>query len=197
MRRVACGFLMVLLAAGMAGAQDFLARKAVGLGRPVPDFELPDTSGNPVKLSSFKDKIVMIHFWSATCPYVDRYEERLQSIAKDYAGRGVVVFGIASNVNEKLPQIQTVAQRRGVNYPILLDEGHKIADQFGGVTTPHVYILDPQGTLVYEGGVDDELTKAENDPTVPHARNALDALLAGAPVPVAETRPFGCTIKRH
>lgn len=197
MKRALACLVLSALAAGSAAAQDFLAKKVVQIGRPAPDFELPDMAGNPVRLSSFKDKVVMIHFWSATCPYVDRYEGRLKSIAKDYVDRGVVVLGIASNVNEKPPQIQSVAQRRGVNYPILIDEGHQIADQFGAITTPHVYILDPRGSLAYEGGVDDELTRAQGDPTVPHARNAIEALLAGSAVPVAETRPFGCTIKRH
>ncbi len=129
----------------------FLEKKAVGIGRPVPDFKLAGLDGKTVSLSESRGKIVMIHFWSATCPFVLRYDDRLKAIPKDYADRGVVVLGIDSNGNETPEKIKAVAKERNVNYSILLDPGNKVADQFGAITTPHVFILNKEGVLVYEG----------------------------------------------
>ena len=192
------GFL-VLFSLGFSlslQAYDFLQKKVVQLGQPVPDFELSDLKGRPVKLSSLKGKIVMIHFWSATCPFVQRYEDRLQKLAADYGTREVVVLGIDSNANETPDQIRKAGAERKVNYPILLDPGNRIADQFGAITTPHVFILNWEGRLAYEGSVDDQ-GWSEKDPVhVRYAREALEALLQGREVPHPKTRTFGCTIKR-
>ncbi len=190
-------FLTFLLAGFPAYSQDFLAKKAVRLGEAVTDFELSDTEGKSMRLSSYQGKTVMIHFWSATCPFVVRYEGRIQEIAKQYGEKGVTVLGIASNVNETQEKIRNVAAERAVNYPILLDPNQEIADQFGAVTTPHIFIIDREGKLAYEGSVDDQGWQEENPVTKHYAREALDALLSDSPVPHPQTQSFGCTVKRR
>ena len=186
----------MLFGIGLAWAVGFLDAKVVEAGKPVPDFRLQDTAGRYHTLSEYRGKVVMIHFWSATCPYVLRYEDRLQSITRDYADQGVVVLAIDSNVNETVDQIKEVAQKRALNYPILMDPGNKVADQFGAITTPHLYIIDRAGNLVFEGAVDNQGWSAENPVTERYARGALDKTLSGEPVPHAFTKTVGCTIKR-
>ena len=177
-------------------AKDFLAKKIAKLGRPAPDFELQDLGGNKIKLSANKGKVVMIHFWSATCPFVKRYEERLQNITQDYRSKGVVVIAIDSNINETPDQIKKVAVERGLSYALILDPDHKTADDYGAITTPHVFIINKEGNLAYEGSVDDQGWSAKNPVKANYAREALDAVLAGKPVPHPQVKTFGCTIKR-
>lgn len=177
-------------------SKEFLQKKTVKLGEEVSDFRLPNTDNKPVRLSDYRGKIVMIHFWSATCPYVVRYDPRIRQITSDYADQGVVVLGIASNQNETLDQIRKAAEEHSVNFPILIDQGSVIADQFGAITTPHVFIIDREGKLAYEGSVDDQGWTELKPPSKNYARDALEALLSGTPVPNPQTKTFGCTVKR-
>ena len=196
MKRSLSFFLLIMFLSSSLWASGFLDKKVVKLGEAVPDFELTDISGAEHPLSQYRGKVVMIHFWSATCPFVVRYDARLKEIASDYASREVTVLGIDSNFSETPDQIKEVARKRKVNYPVLIDPGSKVADQFGAVTTPHVFILDREGKLVYEGAVDDQGWSEENPVKVQYVREALDAALSGSPVPHPQTKSVGCTVKR-
>ena len=191
-------FLFLIFVFAFAGSvrADFLDKKVVKLGEAVPDFTLQDLSGQAHQLSSYRGKVVMIHFWSAKCPFVLRYDGRLKEITADYQGKNVVVLAIDSNSGETLDQIKKVAGERKVNYPILMDPGNQIADQFGAITTPHVFIVDQAGKLVYEGAVDDQGYAEHNPVNQTYARDALDAVLSGAPVANPKTKTVGCTVKR-
>ena len=166
------------------------------LGAVVPDFTLTDHQGRHHTLAQYRGQVVLLDFWSATCPISARYEERLKQIATEYAAQGVVTLAIDANKNETLEQIQRVAAERQVPFPILLDSGNMVADQLGGRTTPHVFVLDGQGRLVYQGAVDDEGLMGNHPVTRRYLREALDAVLDGRPVTTPETEPFGCSIKR-
>ena len=196
MKRIVTFFLLVMFLSTSLWAAGFLDKKVVKLGEAVPDFKLKDITGTEHPLSQYRGKVVIIHFWSATCPFVVRYDTRLKELASDYASREVAVLGVDSNFNETPDQIKKVAEKRKVNYPILLDPGNKVADQFGAVTTPHVFILDREGKLVYEGAVDDQGWSEENPVKVQYVREALDAALSGSPVPHPQTKSVGCTVKR-
>ena len=176
-------------------AQDFLAKKQVRLGEAVPDFTLQDLQGRSVSLAGLRGKIVMLHFWSAKCPFVLRYTERLHAVYKDYSDK-VAIFGIDSNASETPEEMKSVKAERKDPYPILLDPGNKVADEFGAITTPHVFILDREGRLVYEGAVDDQGWSKDKKPKLAYVREALDALLADKPVPHPQTKTAGCTVKR-
>ncbi len=195
MKKILPLFLMMLMASPVF-AEDFLARKSVQAGKEVADFSLQGLDGRSVKLSDLRGKVVMLHFWSAQCPFVVRYEERLQKITADYGDKGVVVYGIDSNITESRDKIEKVAAERKLNYPILLDPDSRIADQFGAITTPHVFIIDKEGRLAYEGGVDDQGWGEKDKPTRHYTRDALDALIAGKPVAVPQSKTVGCTVKR-
>lgn len=195
MKKILVLFLMMLMASPVF-AEDFLTRKSVQTGKEVPDFSLQGLDGRSVKLSDLRGKVVMLHFWSAQCPFVVRYEERLRKIAADYGDKGVEVYGIDSNVTESKDKIEKVAAERKLNYPILLDPDSKIADQFGAITTPHVFIMDKEGRLAYEGGVDDQGWGEKDKVTRSYTREALDALIAGRPIAVPQSKTVGCTVKR-
>lgn len=195
MKKLAILFLMLTMVT--PARADFLEKKEVKIGSAVPDFTLNDLDGKPVSLSGLKGSVVMIHFWSAQCPFVIRYESRLGAITADYADKGVKVLGIDSNVTETPEQMKGVAAERKLNYPVLVDPGHIVADKFGAITTPHVFIIDKEGKLAYEGAVDDQGYSENNTPKTNYARAALDAVLAGTPVAEAKTKTVGCTVKRN
>ena len=180
--------MTLVLWGGMAGA-------AVKTGEPVTDFTLTDQQGQSHTLNQYRGHVVLLDFWSATCPVSARYEARLQAIATAYAAQGVVTLAIDANKAETPELIQRVAAERQVPFPILINTGNTIADQLGGLTTPHVFLVDAHGRLVYQGAVDDEGLQPK---TVEHRylREALDAVLAGATVRTPQTEPFGCSIKR-
>lgn len=172
------------------------AKEPVGVGEQVPEFQLLGLDGVPHSSSETKGKITMFHFWSAECPFVVRYNDRLNKIASDYAPKGVNVVGINSNVDETAEQTIAELDKRAITYSILMDTNHQVADLFGAVTTPHVFIVDQGGTLVYRGAVDDQGWSEDNQPTKSYVNEVLDALLAGKPSPHAETKSVGCTVKR-
>src|SRR3989344_1114532 len=156
MNKILSFSLFLFVIATSVFAAGFLDKKIVKLGETVPDLQLKDTTGANHQLSQYRGKIVMLHFWSAECPFVIRYQEELKQIATDYSSKDVVVLAIDSNANETLEQIKDIAEKRKVNHPILMDPGNQVADQFGAITTPHVFIIDRDGTLAYEGAVDNQ-----------------------------------------
>jgi peroxiredoxin len=155
-----------------------------------------DTSGQPHQLSQYRGSVVVILFWSAECPVSTEYDPYFNQLLDRYADRQVVVLGIDSNVNYGQAEIVQAVDARNVRFPVLRDPDSAIADRFGALTTPHIFIIDPEGCLVYEGGVDDR-TFRQREATVNYVDQALNALLAGNTPPIPQTQPYGCTIVRH
>ena len=184
------------LAVALLAATAVSAETTLKVGQAVLDFTLTDLQGKTHTLSQYRGKVVLLDFWSATCPVSARYEERLKAIATEYAAKGVVTLGIDANTTEDAALIQRVVAERGVIFPILLDPGNTVADLYGGLTTPHVFLVDQQGRLVYQGAIDDEGLMGKRAVTRQYLREALDAMLAGRPVPTPKTEPVGCSIKR-
>lgn len=167
------------------------------LGAAAPDFTLPAASGGTtvaMKDLLAKNKGVAIVFVSTRCPYSNAYVARMNAIAKDYAAKGIAVVGINSNKNESVSEIAEHSKKNAIPFPILKDDGNKVADLYDARHTPEAYVVDAKGTLVYRGRIDE--TEDEKDARSPDLRNALDALAAGKAVPVAQTKAFGCSIKR-
>jgi peroxiredoxin len=163
------------------------------LGQPVPYFALPGVDGKSTGLSAGK-KATVVMFLSGRCPTSVRYEERLIALAKDPAYKDVAFLGVSSNVNDSAESMRTHAERRMIPFPIGRDEGNVIADRFTAQRTPAVWVLDGKGVAVYRGAVDDA-----EDPTrvtKTYLKDALDAVLAGKPVPLAETEEVGCVLRR-
>jgi peroxiredoxin len=168
----------------------------VTVGEPAPDFELPDSKGETHRLSQYADQVVVLVFWSAECPVSREYDAYFNALPEQYPEGQVVVLGIDSNVNYSMREIRAAVKERGVRFPVLRDEGTRMADRLGAVTTPHVYVIDATGRLAYQGAVDDR-TFRQKEATVQYVDEALAAILTGKQAVVTETQPYGCTIVRH
>ena len=175
---------------------DFLDSKQVKIGDVVEDFALPAMDGKTYRLSDCRGSVVVIDFWSAECPISEQYDPFFKKLHSQWTDRGVRLLAIDSNATYGQDKIRAVMEARGIVFPILLDRGNIIADRFGALTTPHVYILDRQGRLAYEGAVDDR-SWAQKEARVNYVEQALEAVLQGRTPPVQQTEPFGCTIERQ
>ena len=188
--------LVVLSAASLAAPA---ARAAdLKIGAPAPDFTLPAASdGKAVALKDLlaKSKAVAVVFIATKCPVSNAYNTRMAALGKEYAAKGVLLVGVNSNKTEPAAEVKEHAEKQGFTFPVLKDDGNKIADAYGAAKTPEVYVLSPKGDLLYHGRIDESQDDARNVRS-PDLRNALEAILSGKPVPTAETKAFGCTIKR-
>jgi len=171
----------------------------LGLGASAPDFDLPGVDGRRYSLASFNGKPVLVVIFSCNhCPYVVAYEDRMVSVQKDYAQKGVQLVAINSNDEgayplDSFPEMVKRSKDKGFNFPYLRDESQKVVEAYGGVCTPHIFAFDSGRVLRYRGRIDD--SKDPSKVTTHDLRNALDDMLNGAAVRVPDTKPFGCSIK--
>lgn len=162
--------------------------------RLAPDFELPDLAGRLHRLSAYRGRIVIINFWSADCPHVERTDALiLASLAR--WGEDVILLSIASNANESASQVESVSRGRGLS-PVLLDAGHEVADRYGATVTPEIFVIDREGVLRYRGAVDD-VNFRQRVARRSFMDEAVDALLSGTLPAVREVPAFGCAIIRE
>jgi len=180
--------LAAVVCAALLPAQEFQ------LGSPVSDFTLQDVQGNPVQFSKLKGDVTVITFIATQCPVSNAYNERMKALYNDYSPKGVKFVFINSNRSEPGSEVAAHARQNGFPFAVYKDENNRVADMFGATVTPEVFVLDSAGVIRYHGSIDDsqEVRRVQ----VQRARNALDAILAGRPVEVAQTKAFGCTIKR-
>jgi thiol-disulfide isomerase/thioredoxin len=180
------------------------------IGTPAPDFSLPGIDGKLYSLASFKDARVLSIFFTANhCPTAQAYEERLRKLSESYTPDQMQVVAISSNhpgavcleemgytdLGDSFEEMKIRAKDKSYNYPYLYDGDEQAAAlAYGAVATPHVFIFDRDRKLRYRGRVDD-MEDPYQAPSRNDAHNAIEALLAGKPVPVETTRAFGCSIK--
>jgi thiol-disulfide isomerase/thioredoxin len=185
------------------------AHPTLTLGSPAPDFQLPGIDGKTHTLGEYKDSpILAILFTCNHCPAAQMYEARIKGMVKEYGPKGVAIVAIQPNapaaagpremnytdVEDTLEGMIIRAQFRHFNFPYVYDgETQAVAEKFGPKATPHLFLFDKDRKLQYEGRVDDNMREALVKTT--DARNALDAMVAGRPVPVAHTAVFGCATK--
>lgn len=182
------------------------AAHAVTVGQPAPDFSLTDVNGKAVKLSDFKGKNVVLEWTNPGCPFVVKHygSNNMQSLQADAKAKGVVWLSINStekNHPDYLAPAKLNAKMngewKGASSYLLMDESGKTGQAYAAKTTPHMYVIDPIGKLVYAGGIDDK--RSANPADVKTAKNyvraALDETLAGKPVSVATAQPYGCSVK--
>lgn len=176
-------------------------KETLKIGSVGPDFSgLPATDCKTYGLSSFKDsKAVVISFTCNHCPYAQAYEDRFIALAREFTPRGVAFVAINSNDDKNYPEdsfkrMKILASVKRFPYPYLHDESQNVAKAYGAVCTPHLFVLDENRKLVYEGRIDDNWQ--QSDQAKSHdLRNAIVALLEGKPVPAPNTNPMGCSIK--
>ena len=172
---------------------------AISIGEKAPDFALPGTDGESHALGAGGAPATVVYWTCNHCPYALAWHDRMLDVARDYGDRGVRVLAINSNDAERYPADSFDAMSRRVEdeggwpHPYLYDESQDVAREWGAERTPHVYVLDANLRLRYEGAPDADY----DDPSQGAAwlRGALDAVLAGDDPEPAETDAVGCTIK--
>jgi peroxiredoxin len=187
---------IALACAGLA-ASAALALAAPPIGGPAPDFTLKTLDGKDFSLADAtkSHKAVVVMFIATKCPYSNAYNDRMREISAAYGKQGVLFVGINSNKTEPLSEVAAHAKDHGLAFPIMKDPDNKVADLYDARHTPEIYVVDPAGRLRYHGRIDENYEDASHV-TSPDLKNALDALLSNRPIAKAETKAFGCTIKR-
>lgn len=190
------------------------------VGKTVPaNLKLPTIDGKTTSFGDLRGKVVFVHFWSIRCPWEKYAEPVILGLEKKYKGKDVVILAINSNQNEigakpkaakpaedveagetkgadkkkkAAPYANLIAhvkKTEGFEHAVLVDHGNKASRMFGARTTPHCFVIDQKGVLRYSGGLDGYAQNRDNPE--PFVKNAIDALLTGKEVTVANTRPYG------
>lgn len=181
------------------------AQAAATVGQPAPDFALRDTGGNTVRLSDFKGKTVVLEWTNPGCPFVRKHYDsgNMPTTQKEAIDRSIVWLSVNSTEKASSDYLEPARlahwlhERKAVATAVLMDEEGSVGRAYGARTTPHLYIVNPQGVLVYAGGIDS--TPSARPADIPKATNYVNAALAdlaaGRPVSAAVTQPYGCSIK--
>jgi peroxiredoxin len=178
---------------------------ALETGKAAPDFTAKASNGKTVKLSDYKGKTVVLEWLNYGCPFVKKHYEskNMQNLQKKYTGDGVVWLSVISSAPGKqghadAKQAEADRAAHGSNATaILLDEKGEVGKAYGAATTPHMYVIDKSGKLVYQGAIDDKASTdlADVKTATNYVSAALDATKAGKPVAVSQTKAYGCGVK--
>jgi peroxiredoxin len=197
--------MKTLIALALIAAAAAPLRAELAPGQPAPDFTLNDQTGAPRKLSDAKGKYVVLEWYNKDCPFVRRHynAKNMQTLQKRYKSKGVVWYSIDSAAEGKEGYLTPttaarVMKKSGMaSSALLLDPKGEVGRLYGAKTTPHMFIVDPKGTLIYMGAIDD--TPSTDIADLKGAHNyvsaALDAAMAGQPVPNPVTKSYGCGVK--
>ncbi|MBC8064434.1 MAG: thioredoxin family protein [Chlorobia bacterium] len=174
-------------------------------GEAAPVFALTDTNGKSHTLSDFKGKYVVLEWLNYGCPYVQTHYEsgNMPGLQKEWTKKGVVWLSIVSSAPGKQGYYEPAAmndqtkKNQGSMTAVLLDPTGKVGKEYGAKTTPHMYVINPEGKIIYAGGIDNKaVSKPQTDPSVTnYVTQALSEAMAGKEVSVKKARPYGCGVK--
>lgn len=178
-------------------------------GKAAPAFEVKDASGKTQKLSDYKGQWLVLEWFNKDCPYVKKHYDNstnMQDLQKKYTGiadKKVSWLTVISSVKGKQGHMTADAAskhfkaKKSATTAILLDETGAMGKAYGAKTTPHMFVINPEGNVVYAGALDNNDSASAD--VIPKSKNyvaeALDAALAGKPVATASTKPYGCSVK--
>lgn len=191
---------MALTAALMIGP----AHSEPAVDKPAPAFTAVDSNGKTHNLADYRGKTVVLEWTNHDCPYVRKHygANNMQTLQKEATADGVVWLSVISSGEGKQGHVSAdeanklTEERGAAPTAVLFDENGKIGRSYGARTTPHMYIVNPEGTLVYMGGIDNKPTSDPDDiaTATNYVKVALDSLKAGKPIQEAVTRPYGCSV---
>jgi peroxiredoxin len=177
---------------------------AVEVSKPAPEFTGTDINGKTIKLSDYKGKIVVIESYNSDCPFCNNHYQTgaMPELQKDLAAKGVVWL-IVNSVNSKNMSHRTPEQAKAemtakkITADAWIDDSSgAIGHLYGMLTTPHMFVIDKAGTLVYDGAIDDQADPSHDPKTARnYVKQAVGDLLAGKPIEVSQTKPYGCSVK--
>ncbi|MEP6569952.1 MAG: redoxin domain-containing protein [Acidobacteriota bacterium] len=198
MKKFAISLMFALLAIALMVSARTIAADIPAppiIGSTIGEFTLADASGTEHSLASLKGKNgTVLIFIAVQCPVSNGYNERMEKLAQDYKARGINVVGINANSTDSTSDVKNHAAKNNLTFPILKDNGSKIADMLGATRTPEAYFLDAGNRLLYHGRIDNSRDITQVNST--ELRDALEATLAGKPVPKSTANAFGCSIRR-
>jgi glutathione peroxidase-family protein len=183
----------------------FVFTQQAKLNESAPEFKLTDSNGSEHSLSDFKEKIVVLEWINFDCPFVKKHydSKNMQTLQRKYTEAGIVWLAICSSNKGKqgnfsVEEINKRSKNHDAKYvAYLIDEDGKVGKMYGAKTTPHMYIIDKSGMLVYAGGIDDKATTDVDD--INDSKNyvslALDELLKGSKVSIQSSTSYGCSVK--
>lgn len=175
------------------------------VGNAAPEFKAVDTNGKAHSLSQYRGKWVVLEWLNHDCPYVRKHYDNkvMQALQKKYADKGVVWLSVVSSAPGKQghfpnDKANALTKEKGASpHAVLIDESGTVGRTYDARTTPHMFVINPEGTLLYMGGIDDKPTSraADLQGARPHVDLALQEAMAGKPVTVAMSQPYGCSVK--
>ena len=199
MKRYSIGLILGLVM--MFSAAAFAAR----VGDPAPDFTATDSNGKAQKLSDYKGKFVVLEWTNQGCPYTRKHYEsgNMQKLQKEWTQKGVVWFTVVSSAPGAQGYVTAeqendyVKKVNAAPTAVLLDPKGDLGHMFAAKTTPHMFIIDPSGKLIYNGAIDDHPTTDVSDigSSKNYVSTALEEAMSGKPIAEAATRPYGCSVK--
>ena len=178
---------------------------ALRIGEPAPTFEGIDSSGKVQRLADYRGKIVVLEWTNHDCPFVRKHYSagNMQNQQRQAATQGVIWLSVISSAPGKQGHVspgeadELTRNRNAQPHAVILDTEGKIGRSYNAKTTPHMYIIDAAGKLVYMGGIDSITSSNPDDipPATQYVRVALQEMAAGKPVSSAVTKPYGCSVK--
>jgi len=191
------GVLAVLIA--------FSAAWAARVGQSAPDFTATDTNGKVHKLSEYNGKFVVLEWSNRGCPYTQKHYSsgNMQRLQREWTGRGVIWLTVISSAPGKQGYVTAseenayLKQVNAMPTAVLLDPTGTLGHLYDAKTTPHIFIISPQGTLIYNGAIDNHPTidLADVNGAQNYVSAALDEATSGKPVSTPTSRPYGCSVK--
>src|ERR1700730_4364156 len=175
------------------------------VGSNAPDFSATDSKGKTHSLAQYKGKYVVLEWFNPECPFVKKHygPGNMQKLQEDATSKGVVWLSVDSSAPGKEGNLtpdqaeKKLSEWKAKQTALLLDPDGKVGQAYGAKNTPHMFVINPEGKIVYEGAIDSKATP--NPADIPSSTNyvkvALDESLAGKPVTTAQTKPYGCSVK--
>ncbi|MDA2920907.1 redoxin domain-containing protein [Desulfobacterota bacterium AH_259_B03_O07] len=167
------------------------------LGSKAPEFGLEDQNDNKVDLSDFSENLVVLEWLNPDCPFVQRHykSKTMTTLAEKYKDKNVHWLAINSTHYMNKEDNKKWIDKFNIEYPILDDSSGLVGNMYGAKTTPNMFIIDESGTLVYSGAIDDDPRGSKNGNPVNYVDQALGEIIAGKPVTISGTKPYGCSVK--
>src|SRR4051812_11961806 len=196
--------LLITLLTTIAASAVFAA-ESPRVGSAAPTFSVADTKGKTHSLADYKGKWVVLEWFNPECPFVKKHygSGNMQKLQQEYRGKGVVWLSIDSSAPGKEGNLtpdnagKTMSEFKMTSTALLLDQDGKAGQAYGAKNTPHMFIINPEGKIVYEGAIDSKPTANPADIATAnnYVKAALDEAMAGKPVSNAVTKPYGCSVK--
>lgn len=196
---------VVLLTGLLVMAGSTLARADAEVGQPAPAFMVTDIAGRPYDLAALSGSYVVLEWFNNECPFVNKHyaSDNMQRLQQTYTAQGVIWLTIISSAPGRQGHVSAAEatairrDRKAAQTGIVLDPAGALGRRYGAKTTPHLFIINPSGVLIYAGAIDSKPSPNPADVAgaVNYVQRALDEAMAGKPVSTPKTRPYGCSVK--